>query len=111
MVWVTDAELQAIANLRGKTIGEIRLEHTRLFGGRVSLKEFANGDCTFFDGETRSCQIYEARPIQCRTWPFWNSNLESPQSWERTQRDCPGAGTGDFFPLEDIEAQAARIDI
>jgi Fe-S-cluster containining protein len=111
VVWVTDEELQQIADILGKTIGEVRLLHTRKFGRRTSLTEFANGDCTFFDGRTRRCTIYEARPIQCRTWPFWNSNLESPETWAETQQSCPGAGHGIFFSLEEIEASAAKLDI
>lgn len=111
VVWVTPDEIQAIADHLGKTTGEVKLEHTRLFGGRVSLREFANGDCTFFDGATRGCQIYPVRPVQCRTWPFWNSNLESPAAWKSMQQGCPGAGSGDFFSLEEIERRAGEIDI
>ena len=110
-VWVNDDELRAIADHTGKSIGEIRLMHTRLYAGRLSLSEYANGDCTFFDPRTRGCSIYEARPTQCRTWPFWRSNIESPEAWERTGKSCPGVGRGDFVPLEEIEARVAQRDI
>lgn len=111
MVWVDDAEIKDIAAHTGKTVGEVRLEHTRLFGGRVSLREFANGDCTFFDPETRGCRIYPVRPKQCRTWPFWNSHLESPEAWEAVCEECPGAGQGEFVSLEEIQQRAAEIDM
>ncbi|MBC8114112.1 MAG: YkgJ family cysteine cluster protein, partial [Candidatus Saccharimonas sp.] len=71
-VWVTEEEMKQIAEYRGISIGEFRINHTKLVGGRVSLREFANGDCTFFDGATRKCTVYPVRPAQCRTWPFWN---------------------------------------
>lgn len=102
-VWVTDEEIEQIANFTGKSVGEVRLFHTRLIGGRVSLTEFANGDCTFFDGATRGCGVYPVRPQQCRTWPFWQGNVESPEAWTRTQSTCPGAGKGDLVPLVEIE--------
>lgn len=111
VVWVDDDELQAIADHLGVSIGEVRLEHTRLYGGRVSLREFANGDCTFFDGATRRCRIYPVRPRQCQTWPFWRSNLESPQAWTETSQGCPGINCGDLVPLEDVERLAAVIEI
>ena len=111
MVWVDEEELQQIADYTGKSIGEVRLSHTRLIGNRVSLTEFANGDCTFFDGRTRRCSIYPVRPKQCRTWPFWRSNLEDPQAWKQTQRDCPGAGHGTLYSLEQIEELAAQREI
>ena len=110
-VWADDAEIRAIAEYLGKTIGELRLFHTRPVGRRISLTEHANGDCTFFDGRTRRCTIYPVRPKQCRTWPFWRSNLESPDRWRDVQKTCPGAGCGAFVSLAEIEAQAAAIDI
>lgn len=110
-VWVNDEEIAQIATTIGKSIEETRSEHTRAVGRRVSLREFANGDCTFFDSETRRCKIYAARPRQCRTWPFWNSNIDHRESWQHVQQVCPGAGKGDFFSLEQIEAQAAVIRI
>lgn len=111
VVWVNEQEIKAISEYIGQTVGEMRLEHTRLVGRRVSLKEFANGDCTFFDGEKRGCKIYPVRPRQCRTWPFWNSILESPEDWKEIQKTCPGAGHGTFFSLEEIEKAAAVIRI
>jgi len=110
-VWVSEEELQSIADLLGTSTGEVRLMHTRLVRGRTSLREYANGDCVFFDGESRGCTIYDARPVQCRTWPFWRSNISSPQNWEETQCECPGAGQGDFIALEEIERRASQIEL
>ena len=111
VVWVTDEELQEIADRLDKPIGEIRLFHTRIVRGRVSLREFENGDCTFFDPATRHCKVYQSRPVQCRTWPFWDSHLESKQAWERVCEVCPGSGTGQFFSLEEIQERARRISM
>jgi uncharacterized protein len=111
VVWVTDAEIEQIAALRGLSVEEMRQQHTREVEGRTSLTEHENGDCTFFDPKARRCTIYAARPAQCRTWPFWNSNLESRDAWETMQQSCPGAGHGQFVPLEEIERQARVIDV
>ena len=110
-VWVTEIEIAQIAELRKQSIGEIKIFHTRLVAGRVSLTEFANGDCTFFDPVTRRCTVSEARPTQCRTWPFWHSHLRSPEAWIRTQQNCPGAGQGPLIPLEVIAVEADKIDL
>lgn len=110
VVWVSEQEIHQIAAYRGATYGEILLHHTRWVGGRRSLTEHANGDCTFFDGASRRCTIYPVRPLQCRTWPFWPSNLVSPECWSEVQKSCPGAGQGAFVPLAEIERQAALID-
>ena len=104
-VWVTDEDIRAIADYLDKPIGEVRLLHTRPARGRVSLNEYANGDCIYFDPQVRRCTIYPVRPIQCRTWPFWSGNVETPEAWKETGRECPGINQGDFVPLEEIETR------
>lgn len=60
-------------------------------GTRLALKEKSNYDCVFWDG---GCKIYETRPVQCRTYPFWPSSLASREAWARTAAECAGAGRG-----------------
>lgn len=36
--------------------------------------------CIFFDEDTNKCKIYEVRPSQCRTFPFWNTYKSSSVS-------------------------------
>lgn len=69
---------------------------------RVSLVARDSGECVFLvDG---SCRLYEHRPLQCRTFPFWASNLACPQSWEEGTSHCPGVGQGDDWSERQIEA-------
>ena len=64
-------------------------------------------DCLFLDG-TR-CGVYEARPEQCRTWPFWPENLTDLRTWnEDVVSFCPGVGVGKLHTLEDIRATMRR---
>jgi uncharacterized protein len=53
----------------------------------VSLKEKPNYDCIFWNG---SCLIYEARPLQCRTYPYWPGVVESRHSWNDEAKRCAG---------------------
>lgn len=105
-VWVNKEEIAALAALVGEPdVEKFEREYVKDVGIRKSLREFPNGDCVFFDGQTRKCTVYGARPRQCRTWPFWDSNLSSPQAWERTCEICPGSGQGKLYQLEQIEEQ------
>ena len=108
----TDEDIEKIAELRGTTVEELRQQlhrgSLRVASRSPSTK---NGDCTFFDSKTRRCGVYAARPAQCRTWPFWNSNLESRNAWDTMCESCPGAGHGDFVPLAEIERRARVIDV
>ena len=102
-VWVTQEE---IANLAAQTAMEVALferEYVRKVGIRKSLREFPNGDCVFFDGQVRTCRVYAARPRQCRTWPFWDSNLRTPTTWQQTAEVCPGCNRGRVHLVEEIE--------
>jgi hypothetical protein len=109
-VWVNKQEVGAIAELRGESVEEVLERYVRRVGVRHSLLERTNGDCVFYD-RRHGCTVYAARPRQCRSWPFWDSNLNTRQAWEQTCRECPGAGNGTFFSLEEIQAQAALIRI
>jgi len=67
---------------------------------RLSLKEKANCDCIFWNA---GCTVYPARPLQCRTFPFWDAVVCSLQSWETAGRGCPGINHGDVHTREEIE--------
>lgn len=108
-VWVTDEELTAIALALGKPLGEVRLLHTKLLGGRWSLRDYPNRDCVFLDPQSHRSQVDSARPSQCWTWPFLPSNIETKEAWERTCDHCPGAGG--LHTLEVIHSQAAACEI
>ena len=111
MVVVDDQEIEEIAEYLGKSSSQVRSDHVRPVGKGLSLTEHEDGDCTFLDGKTRRCLIYPVRPRQCRSWPFWKSNLKSPAAWRETERVCPGAGIGELANLEEIDAKAELIDI
>ena len=100
-VWVDDDVLAAIADFRGETVAEVRACCTHLASRGRTLREKANGDCVFYDKEA-GCTIYPVRPPQCRTWPFWESNVASPKAWEKTCAVCPGSGRGELIPAEEI---------
>lgn len=110
-VWVTKAEIQAMATALGTEFEQFETRYVRPVGIRKSLVERANGDCVFFDSRARNCQLYEARPRQCRTWPFWSSNVNTPQRWQETCEACPGCGKGPLVTVEEIEEQMARMRV
>lgn len=102
-VWVNEDEMEAIAEYLNLEQDDFRDQYVRKIGARYSLVEFPNGDCVFLDSESRGCTIYPARPIQCKTWPFWTSNLKSTETWKETCESCPGAGKGKLYELTEIE--------
>ena len=98
-VWVNNSEMGEIASFLGITPAAFAKNYLKSINGRLSLMEYGNGVCVMYDG---GCKIYGARPGQCRTFPFWTSNLESRDDWEGLQNTCPGAGKGKPHTLADI---------
>jgi uncharacterized protein len=109
-VWVDESEWNAIAIAIGMSdrMDEFERKFTRRVGNRTSLVEYSDGDCIFLDPETRGCSVYDARPLQCRTWPFWQSNLESPKDWALTAKGCPGCNHGKLYSLEAIQERLEK---
>ena len=108
-VWVNQEEIEKLAALVEMTLEDFSARYVRAVGVRKSLIEHDNGDCVFFDNKARKCTVYEARPQQCRTWPFWESNVETPEAWEETCESCPGSGKGKLYSIDVIEAQVKVI--
>ncbi|MGA2441184.1 MAG: YkgJ family cysteine cluster protein [Tepidisphaeraceae bacterium] len=126
-VWIGRREIAKLVEILGISRKELIETYCRKMGRRIALKEIRNPrhgghDCVFMkevpaspgdgkalppDGKVvhpkRICTVYEARPLQCRTWPFWEGNLMSPKAWARASRTCMGMDRGEFFDRERIE--------
>ncbi|MCP5022114.1 MAG: YkgJ family cysteine cluster protein [bacterium] len=103
-VYVTPPEIQAIASHLGMTKPAFQAKYCLETDGWITLSMPDSG-CVFLDAERR-CQIYEARPRQCRTWPFWQENLK-PGVWQGSMKViCPGLDTGPRTGADQIDAIA-----
>jgi hypothetical protein len=81
---------------------------TAEFTGRFTEKEdglyllkYADKDCPFL--KQARCEVYAARPWQCRTWPFWPENMESGVWAREVAAWCPGVGKGRLYTATEIE--------
>ena len=110
-VWVNKKEIEQLAAVMGMGVEHFEARYVRKVGIRRSLKELPNYDCVLFDPESRKCRAYDARPRQCRTWPFWDSNLSSRDAWKQTCHMCPGSGRGKLHKLAYIESQRQTIHV
>lgn len=110
-VWVNKEEIEALAKRFAMSVADFEAKYVRNVGVRKSLVEFENGDCVFFDGQSRRCTVYEDRPRQCRTWPFWESTVRSEQAWRDTCEACPGSGKGKLYSLNEINERLRVIRI
>lgn len=100
-VYVNLADRQRFAKHFKMTTAEFGRKYCTKTKGVWHLKERPeNPDCLFLEG--KRCGAYEARPTQCRTWPFWPETM-SPKTWNKEVVSfCPGVGKGPLRSAEEI---------
>ncbi len=98
-IYVSPAEIEAIAASINLSVDDVIAQYLYPFRDSYSIKEDAQGRCLFFD---EGCTIYDLRPLQCRTYPFWFSNLRSEERWHSVERQCPGIGRGRLYAKGEI---------
>jgi Fe-S-cluster containining protein len=121
-VWISRKEIDRLAGHLKISAQETIEKYCRRVGDKYSLAETRNSrgehDCIFLKEEKtppgkngsvvytkRVCTIYNYRPLQCRTWPFWEGTLMSPQAWRNAAERCHGMNFGSrIFTREQIEA-------
>jgi uncharacterized protein len=119
-VWMSEPEIDRLAEHLRLTPEQVVERYCRKLAGKFSLKESKNPrsgeyDCVFLREQPadpaagimhprRTCQVYPVRPLQCRTWPFWPSNLRTPQTWSQAGRRCPGMDHGRHYDQQQIES-------
>ena len=105
-IWVTKPEIRFIAEHLGLEEDELRRRYLKRVGHRTTIIEEPHSkDCIFLETEEgrKRCSIYPVRPNQCRTWPFWASNLQSPHAWNEAAQSCPGINRGKLFTMNEID--------
>lgn len=110
-VFVSDDEIQSMADRLQMAFDAFERKFVRMVGTDKSLVEYPDGDCIFLDPDSRHCLVYEQRPIQCRTWPFWDSTLEDEAAWEEACDVCPGSGVGRLYTIDEIETRRTRRSV
>ena len=100
VVRINKREMDEIASFLGTTRESFARSYLKSINGRYSLIEYGSGDCVMYDN---GCRIYSVRPCQCRVFPFWTSNLETREAWEKLKRTCPGVDKGELNAFKTIQ--------
>jgi Fe-S-cluster containining protein len=106
VIWISRPEINMLAEHLGLSASELREKYLRRIGFRFSIKENpCSKDCVFLVtiNGSRGCTIYDVRPMQCRNWPFWPGNLNSPDDWNAAAKKCPGIDKGRLYSFDEIQ--------
>lgn len=77
-------------------------------GGDRELAKGDGGSCIFL--VRRRCAVQDAKPLQCRAYPFLPLDgytpIESSYTWRYEKSFCPGIGKGRLYRKSEIVAIA-----
>jgi Fe-S-cluster containining protein len=99
VIRISRREMHLLADFLKISIPDLTRMHLRPIATGFSIAEETDGSCRFYD---QVCRIYPVRPLQCRTYPFWFSQMRSLQQWEKARCQCPGIGNGLLHSRERI---------
>ena len=102
-VFLTLEDRRRLAHHRGMTVEAFTAEHCELKDEVWRLKDGDSEDCIFL--RDKRCGVYEARPTQCRTWPFWPEVLNAKTWNTEVKTFCPGVGVGRTWTPAEIERE------
>ena len=89
-IYVTKDEILNIAELLELDVNTFVKEYLFKKGYKYSIKEMKYNDsyeCVFYNRESNGCNIYDARPLQCKTFPFWDYYKTRV---DELKLECPG---------------------
>jgi len=89
-IWINKQEIEYLSTHLNLSLVETFDKYLEKRGYRYSIKEVQlskdNYACVFFDLNKKQCSIYDARPTQCRTFPFWDYFKNNK---EEVIKECP----------------------
>ena len=90
-IWAKYPEIEKMADFLKLSVEEFATMYLKKVKHRYSLIEKKldqdNYACIFFDDGLKQCTIYPVRPLQCRTFPFWQTFKNDK---EEVKKECPG---------------------
>ncbi len=101
-VYLTKEDRQNLAKALNMTTSGFTRKYCARHNGIWHLKaDNSQADCLFL--KNKRCEVYKARPVQCRTWPFWPEVLNA-KSWSKEVASfCPGVGKGRVWTAAEIQ--------
>lgn len=103
-VYLSDTDLSRLAAHFSLSEAEFAKKYVRLVEGHHALIDRpGSGDCIFL--KDNQCTAYEARPVQCKTFPWWIHNLREPEDWADAATRCEGIDHPDAPLISSLEIQ------
>ncbi len=110
-VYLNREEARSLARLLGLSERTLRRRYTFVDAEGWTQLKFVDDACPFLDRASGSCTVYTARPLQCRTFPFWNELIGKDGGWTPQAKTlCEGVGQGREHRWQAVEASARAME-
>ncbi len=108
-VYLTEEDVARAATYLATDVEEFRETYCEVdASGDLRLTTPADKACHFL--LKGACSIHEAKPLQCRAFPFWPEHVRHKRAWKRLSANCPGIGVGAIVPLDEVRAAAQACE-
>ena len=97
-VYLTEGDITRLAAFLGMSAAAFERRYVYRTKNLRRLRVPRHAQCSFLN--TGGCSVHAAKPLQCRTFPFWPELVDDKREWLKTARWCPGIGKG---PLVNIQ--------
>lgn len=88
-VFLSPGDLTVLASHFTMSEKDFYLRYIRIVDGHPALIDSPGSDaCVFLEKE--KCSVYESRPIQCRTFPWWIHTIQTQENWNEAAVRCEG---------------------
>ena len=104
------AESQALADFLGLSLRTFKRRYTFVDDDGWRQLSFSDTGCVFLDPESNLCRVHSARPIQCRTFPFWREFVVDGEWSNEVRSLCEGIGRGRVHSSEEVEIQMLEME-
>ena len=100
IVYFDQAAIKSAARITKISPERFKKDFLKLYNDQW-IHEVEDGNpCAFLTNE--GCSIHFGKPIQCRSYPFWNENMTSKSMWKLVGSFCPGIDSGPHIAVATI---------
>lgn len=101
-VYLTLEDRKRMAKVLKLSTASFTRQYCQKTDGVYHLKDGQGPDCIFL--KDKRCSVYEGRPVQCRTWPFWPEVMNAKTWKKEVAKFCPGVGKGRVHSASEIRS-------
>jgi Fe-S-cluster containining protein len=106
-VYLTEDDIARLAAYLNLAAADFELRYVFRTKNLRRLRVPRHAQCEFL--VSGGCGVHEAKPTQCRTFPFWPELVGSRRAWHKTAAWCPGIGKGELVNIENANARAEAM--